>query len=222
MKILTVTPIQAELDCFVDACREAGYDAEEGSTGKLPLTRFPLLDVTVAPGGLGKVAFAVHTQHLVEQGQWALVICAGSAGALVDTVSPGDVVIGTETVEHDIRNGFGKPLVPRFPGAEFILRRSRDVLEAEDSFRIHYGPIASGDEDVVDGERRAAVHAKTGALAVAWEGAGGARASRFSGVPFIEIRGVTDRAGGAVASEFRLNLERAMRNVAHVVASLAL
>jgi adenosylhomocysteine nucleosidase len=221
MKILTIIPMQRELDSFVQACCEAGYDTEAVATGRLSLTYFPALAIAVAPGGLGKTQFAVHTQHLLEQGQWELVICAGAAGALVDSIAVGDVVIATETVEHDIRNRFGPPRLPRFRSAEHVLELCRHALQTEQAFRVHYGPIASGDEDVVEGERRAAIHAHTGAVVVAWEGAGGARASQFSDVPFIEIRGVTDSANSAAAVDFKLNVKWAMHNVARVVASLA-
>ena len=57
----------------------------------------------------------------------------------------------------------------------------------------------------------------TGALAMAWEGAGGARACQFSGVPFIEIRGITDQADHRAASHFRENLNTAMRNAAAMI-----
>ena len=86
---------------------------------------------------------------------------------------------------------------------------------------IHYGRIASGDEDVVDGDRRAAILDRTEAMVVAWEGAGGARACQFSGVPFVEIRGVTDSADGAAVRDFGINVKRALRSVAVVTIALA-
>ena len=221
MRILTIIPTQRELDGFIQACREAGYDTEVVAIGKLSLTYVSALAVAVALGGLGKAQFAVHTQHLLEHGPWALVICAGAAGALVDGIAVGDVVIATETVEHDMQNRFGPRLFPRFRSAEHIVERCRHALQPEQTFRVHYGPIASGDEDVVEGDRRAAIHAHTGALVVAWEGAGGARASQFSGVPFLEIRGVTDSANHAAAVDFKVHVQGAMHNVARVVTSLA-
>jgi adenosylhomocysteine nucleosidase len=61
----------------------------------------------------------------------------------------------------------------------------------------------------------------TGAIAVAWEGAGGARACRFSGVPFLEIRGITDSAGHSAPTDFEENLIIALHNLAiTVLASL--
>ena len=66
---------------------------------------------------------------------------------------------------------------------------------------------------------RRTLHQSTNALAVAWEGAGGARAARFSNVPFVEIRGVTDTADHDAPSDFKKNLETAMRNVATFIMS---
>src|SRR3712207_9438258 len=85
------------------------------------------------------------------------------------------------------------------------------------AFTVHFGPIASGDEDVVTVERQAELRRRTGALAVAWEGAGGARAGPVSAVPFVEIRGVTDNADSSAAADFAANLEIAIRNVATLI-----
>lgn len=217
MKILTVIPTQRELKAFLAACQQRGYDAVTVVVGKLQATYLPMLDTVVAAGGIGKTQFAVHTQHLLDGGRWDVMICAGAAGALVEDLAIGDVVIATETVEHDIRNRFGPPRQPRFPTAGAVLEPCRQTLRTMPAFRVHYGPIASGDEDVVEVERRAALHVRTGALVVAWEGAGGARASQFSGVPFVEIRGVTDSADSTAARDFALHVSRAMHNVAEVV-----
>ena len=70
---------------------------------------------------------------------------------------------------------------------------------------------------MVETERRRALHESIEALAVAWEGAGGARACAFSGVPFVEIRGVTDTADPNAASDFEQNLEIAMSNLAALI-----
>ena len=215
MKILVVIPLQEETDPFLKSCAEWRVQAEDSMIGRLPVVLFPDLGITLAPGGLGKVQFGVQTQHLLDAcPDWDLVICAGAAGGLVDELSVGDVVVATETVEHDISNKFGEPLLPRFACAETAIDGLKRVLLPPDSFEVRFGPIASGDEDVVDAERKEYLHQLTGALAVAWEGAGGARACRFSNVPFIEIRGVTDSANENAASDYLVNLETAMKNVA--------
>lgn len=221
MAMLTVIPTRSELEAFVQACREIGYTAERATVGKLAVASFPALAMVVAPGGLGKVQFAVQTQHLLDSGDWDLVVCAGAAGALVSGLSIGDVVVATETVEHDVWNKIGAPRLPRFGCSAAVLERCRRALASATGVITHYGRVASGDEDVVDDDRRAAIRDRTEAIVVAWEGAGGARACDFSGVPFVEIRGVTDSADGGAARDFKLNVERALRNVATVAVALA-
>ena len=88
-------------------------------------------------------------------------------------------------------------------------------------FRVHFGIIASGDEDIVARTRAQQLKDQFGATAVAWEGAGGARACAFIGIPFIEIRGITDVANDDAPEDFNENLQTAMRNVAHVLLASA-
>ena len=220
MNTLAVVPIRPEIEFLLQACAEKGFRAQDSTMGRLPVVHLPQLHLTLACGGLGKVQFGVQTQHLLDVcSTWDLVICAGAAGALVEGLSVGDVVVATETVEHDIHNEFGKPLVPRFGSAEMAVSALRSVVPLCGSFQVHFGPIASGDEDVVDTDRRRTLHTRTGALAVAWEGAGGARACSFSGVPFVEIRGITDRADSDAASDFEANMGSALANVATLIVS---
>jgi adenosylhomocysteine nucleosidase len=218
VKTLIVIPIQKELGFFLHTCAEHGLAAEDAPVGRLSATQYPDPGITLVLGGLGKVQCAVQTQHALDVGRdWDLVICAGAAGALVDELSVGDVVVGTETIEHDIHNHFGPPLLPRFSGAATIVASLSRVILPRSAFSVHLGPIASGDEDVVDGARREELYRLTGAVAVAWEGAGSARACRLSEVPFVEIRGITDGANSSAAADFATNLETAMRNVATLI-----
>jgi adenosylhomocysteine nucleosidase len=218
MKTLIVIPTEIEYEAFLLGCAQQGLALEGAVLGRLPVKHCPALAMVVARGGLGKVQFAVHTQHLLDvHPLWERVVCAGAAGALVDTLAIGDIVVATETVEHDIRNRFGKPLVPRFGGEDATLAELRQAAAGCAGFAVAYGPIASGDEDVVDHERRETLRAQTGAVAVAWEGAGGARACRFSAAPYIELRGVSDRANQHASSDFTANVAVAMQNIAVLI-----
>ena len=220
MPVLAVIPTQGELDDFLHALVHEGHTVEVAGDGLTPIRRIPGLQLGVALGGLGKTQFAVQTQHLLDRERWTLTVCAGAAGALVDHISIGDVVVATETIEHDIRKA-GRPLVPRFVADEATLVRCRTIAPSLGRYRLHFGAIASGDEDIVDIDRRLELQLDTGALAVAWEGAGGARASAFSGVPFLEVRGITDKGDHAGPVNFKANLRTAMRNVATVVSLVA-
>jgi adenosylhomocysteine nucleosidase len=215
---LIVTPLQKELDFFLSSCARQGLRAENYAIGRLPVARLPALGLTLARGGGGKVQFAVQTQHLLDAHPgWELVICAGAAGGLADELATGDVVVATTTIEHDYSNKFSQRPRPRFDGAPGAIASLRQAASALDAFQVHFGAVASGDEDVVNDERRQALRQLTGALAVAWEGAGGARACAFSNVPYVEMRGVTDAANHDAPADFEANLEVAMGNIATLV-----
>ncbi len=222
MKTLIVMPLPEEMAPFMELCAAKSIRLEAATIGKLDVTHCPDLDLTVANGGLGKTQFAIQVQHLLDfSPDFDLVICAGAAGALDDPLTIGDVVIATETVEYDIYNGFATPLLPRYPSDESVRNSFREIPFGENAFRVHFGPIASGDEDIVGIERKKEIQRKTGGLAVAWEGAGGARACQFNRVPYLEIRGVTDDADGTALTDFKKNLPAAMRNVAAVILAWA-
>ncbi len=215
---LVVFPLQRELDFFLERGRQTGLAWTPAQIGRIPVHENRSLPLALARGGTGKAQYALQTQHLLDNGPGPeIVVCAGAAGGLIDEVTIGDLVVATVTVEHDYRNRFNLRPLPRFEGHHAALRQLRQVRPASARFEIHFGPLASGDEDIMTARRRQQLHEETGALAAAWEGAGGARACAFSGVPFVEIRGVTDGANEEAATAFEDNLETAMANLADLI-----
>ncbi|RMF83618.1 MAG: acyltransferase [Nitrospinota bacterium] len=220
--LLLLTPLRQEWEALRDALQAQGYTGQREQIGRLPSLVYEGGRFWLARGGHGKVQFALHTQYLLDRlPAVGLVICAGAAGSLVDTLQAGDVVVATVTIEHDYTLRFARRPLPRFPGYEPVLQALAQE-KAEGSFRLHLGPIASGDEDIIDPGRAHQLHQETGALAVAWEGAGGARACAFNHLPFLEIRGITDAADQAAPRSFAETLTLAMTNVATIIVSLLL
>ena len=222
MATLVVTPIRDEFNSLARVFEERWGSPAQRAVGRVDVHEYHAAGVTLAQGGLGKVQYAVTTGHLLDRLPGVdLVVCAGVAGSLADQVRVGDVVVGTATVEHDFNRDFGARL-PSFdasPPHIAALRRMVGNLRAP--FQVHFAPVASGDEPIVDAVRAAALHARTGALAVAWEGAGGARAAAFSEVPYVEVRGISDMADHAAMDVFKANIPDAMQNVAVIVTRLA-
>lgn len=178
-------------------------------------------DVMLAIGGHGKVQFALSTLHMISELKPELVICAGSCGALSRSLNPFDVVIAAETIEHDFKLGFVERPLPSFAASAQHLQKLHSISNGSKfDFALHIDTVASGDEDIVDPTHAANLAQRTKAVAVAWEGAGGARACRFAKVPFLEIRGVTDMANSSAIEIFKQNLPRAMQNVAQVIHQL--
>ena len=223
MRILALTPIDDEFDSLNEALEKLGIDSCECSAGRLSCRSYLDGDLIVAPGGLGKAQFGIQTQYAIDRlPDRELIVCAGTSGGLRDDLKIGDVVVATETVEHDFKWGIlsGRPL-PLFPGdRKSIAALKTELPTMERSFDVHYGAVASGDEGIADSGRASELHRDTGAIAVAWEGAGGARAAAFSGLPFLELRGISDGAGDDAPSEFETNLPNAVHNVAVIILSL--
>lgn len=210
--ILILSPLKLEKDALLSRMHERGYESTESKVGPLKVIEFPKLGYRFALAGHGKTQFGIQTQFLIHQlPNLDAVICAGSSGGLAEEVKVFDVVAASKTIEHDYRLKFIKRPDPEFSGDEKLLAKVKN-LNVE-KYKIHIGPIASGDEDIIETERATELRAQTKALAVAWEGAGGARACKFNNVPFLELRGVTDTASNTAPIDFANNLKVAMANV---------
>lgn len=168
----------------------------------------------LAVGGHGKVQFALMAQHLIRELKPSLLICAGACGALAPGPRIGEVIAAERTIEHDFNLKFIKRPQPSYEGHAESLAKLRGLPG------VHLGTIASGDEDVVDAVRSQAIAQSTGAIAVAWEGAGGAKAAAFCKVPFLELRTVTDSADEHAPAHFNHNVTKGMRNIAKVLLML--
>jgi adenosylhomocysteine nucleosidase len=217
MRNLIVIPTKLEMDLFIKKWSAAGLTHKVLSLGRHEALEFAQIGTAVALGGLGKVQFGIQTQYLIDKIEDPkAVLCIGASGAFAVDLSPGDVVVATETVEHDIRK-FSRPLIPRFASDGLLLAQFKCLSEKQRSYNLHFGAIASGDEDIMSDNRKKELREKTGALAVAWEGAGGARACHFSDIPFIEVRGITDFASYGAEDDFFKNLEGVMGNLGELL-----
>ena len=218
---LCVFPLKKELKLFRQALIEKGFNYDQNPIGKLCGFRFVDLNLLLVHGGHGKTQFALQTQYVVNRvGDVEFICCSGAAGALSPELAAGDVVLADKTIEHDYIERFTKQSLPEFEADDQLLKSFEQAyLPIAENFRLRKAIIASGDEDIVDPARGAQVRSETGADAVAWEGAGGARAAVFNKIPFIEIRGITDSANASSSSDFAQNLKRAMDNIASLFVS---
>ena len=218
MTVLFVAPLQQELDLFTHSLQDYGHPTTSMPIGLLDVLHFPTLNLKVARGGHGKTQFGVQTQYLLDHiPNIAAVVCVGAAGALAADLAIGDLVLAAETIEHDYTQRFRRHPLPRFAGDANLLLTLRQLPLHTLPFQIHVGIIASGDEDVIELERAAALRQATEACAVAWEGAGGARACRFNAIPFLELRAITDTADQNAPGDFATNLHIAMASAAALV-----
>lgn len=216
-RTLIVTPLQEECNGLYHSFSAFGLKSTRERIGKLDVHYFPEIDVTLARGGHGKTQFGIQTQHLLDHAKFDLVLCAGAAGALAPEVRVGDVIIATSTLEHDYNLKFSVRPKPSFAGDTKSIQQIRALDVSKSDFRVHFGIMAGGDEDVIEVMRGAELYQAHKALAVAWEGVGGARACAFSEMPYLEIRGATDTANHEAPVVFDINLKIVMKNIAYLL-----
>lgn len=213
-RLLVVSPLLFEMKAI------CGYFHGQGLRGtsvpgKTEALYFEALNLELAVGGHGKAKLAAITQYLVSRGEEPeAVIVAGAAGALHDDLRIGDVVVATETVEHDYKMRFGRTRsAPRHQGDRKLQRLVKAAHPVDANYRIHGGAVASGDEDIVEQSRARELYSQTGAVCVAWEGAGGFKAAAFNGLPFLEMRAITDTADSSAMEDFAKTLGPALGNL---------
>jgi adenosylhomocysteine nucleosidase len=213
---LLIFPLKLEMDLFIKhLTATTGLDGagERRQIQQFSIYRNQPLGLLCTFSGQGKVQMALSIQALcLALPEIQSIICGGTAGALSKDLKVGDIVVGESTFEHDFKVRSRHIPPPNFPADPQLLLKWR----ALNTLPLIFGKIASGDEDVLSAERRAELHGESQALCVAWEGAGGARASRFLKKPYIEVRVVTD-LGTDAKSEFEAHVDLAMKEFAQAM-----
>ncbi|MBW3094659.1 5'-methylthioadenosine/S-adenosylhomocysteine nucleosidase [Bifidobacterium sp. 64T4] len=157
--------------------------------------------VAATVGGMGLVAAAATTQHLIDVYQPESVIFSGIAGNLNKNLHINDVVLGgtLRYLDTDMRlvgqwkPGTEQEPIDEFQGDEHLLDVADQALDAAGITHIT-GVIASGNYFVDDPAKVEEVVRTTGADAVEMEGTAVAQTAARNGVPSLVIRALSDNA----------------------------
>lgn len=209
-------------------------------------------EVILVESGMGKVNAALAAGLLLDRFECRALMFCGVAGGLDPKLGIGDVVIGVRNVQHDYGSIVGGALVTYQPGSppfpqfgathgynmppELNQRLERaaagltlPMLEAKGTGgaprqpRLVFGTIVTGDTFVNCALTRERLATSFAAQAVEMEGAAVAQAcERFGGVPFVNVRCLSDLAGAESHMKFDSFLAGASQIAAVVVRRLAL
>jgi adenosylhomocysteine nucleosidase len=198
--------------------------------------------VAVGRSGAGKVNAAIVATLLIGHFEPAALFFSGTAGAIDQSLHPGDVVIGTAVAQHDtgmmtaagierrgLRNGVTGERDPiLLPAPDALLGAARAAAAGLTLApataggrvpRIIEGVIVTGDVFVSAAPQRDELRTSLGAAAVEMEGAAVVHACRLFAVPCLVIRSITDRADGEAMGNYERFRPAASENAAALVAA---
>lgn len=168
-------------------------------------------DVVVVRSGIGKVNAAMCTQILATYFHVDSVINTGVAGSLRNEINIGDVVLSTDTLQHDMdATGFGYKLgvIPRMETSVFEAdKRLRELAkkscsEVVPDIGVHEGRVVSGDQFVSDKATKARLIELFEGYCTEMEGAAIAQAAYLNKIPFLIIRAISDKADDSASMDY--------------------
>ncbi|MDO5156807.1 MAG: 5'-methylthioadenosine/adenosylhomocysteine nucleosidase [Eubacteriales bacterium] len=167
--------------------------------------------VVVVRSGIGKVNAAICTQILVDEYHVDAIINTGIAGSLNAAIDIGDIVLSTDTLEHDMDAvAFGYPVgqIPRMDCLSFVadekLRAlAKSACEAVNpDVHVFEGRVVSGDQFISDKEKKAWLVEQFDGFCTEMEGAAIAHTAYLNQIPFLIIRAISDKADDSASVDY--------------------
>lgn len=178
-------------------------------------------DVVIVQCGIGKVNAALRAQLLISNFGITHLINTGIAGAMASGLGIFDFVVSEKTVYHDFdTTAFGYEIgqVPgmkkEFDADQTLVKSAVEAFsktEASKGHKLITGLVASGDQFISGGERKAFIKNTFNPACVEMEGCAIAHTANLNKVPFIIVRCMSDMADDNVESVYNFNEEEAAK-----------
>lgn len=183
-------------------------------------------EVAVVRCGIGKVNAAVCTQILADIFNVEYVINTGVAGGLYPELNIGDIVVSSDTVEHDMdASAVGNPRgeIPRmhktyFEADEKLIEAAKRVAEGlKGNHKVFVGRIASGDQFICSMKVKEDIYSTFTAYCAEMEGAAIAHTCFLNKIPFVVIRAISDKADQSADVSFEEFVDVAAKNASRMI-----
>lgn len=168
-------------------------------------------NAVVVRSGIGKVNAAICTQILADRFKVDLVINTGIAGSLDARIDIGDIVLSTDSMQHDMdAAAFGYPLgvIPRmetsvFPADPHLISLARAACEkVNPEIHVFTGRVVSGDQFIADDAKKQFLLTQFEPMCTEMEGAAIAQAAYLNKIPYLIIRAISDKADGSAHMDY--------------------
>lgn len=201
------------MDEEVSKIKEIMDDVEIDSKASMDFYKGKLCgkDVVVVRSGIGKVNAGICTQILVDIYGVEAVINTGIAGSLNAAIDIGDIVLSTDTLQHDMdATGFGyEPgVIPRMETSVFqadsrlrtIAKESCERVNPE--VKVFEGRVVSGDQFISDKSKKENILNSFNGYCTEMEGAAIGQAAYLNNIPFLIIRAISDKADDSATVDY--------------------
>lgn len=187
----------------VDVMTKAAMEFFKGTLSGQP--------VVVVRSGIGKVNAAMCAQILIDEYHVDAIINTGIAGSLNASIDIGDIVLSTDTLEHDMDAvAFGYPVgqIPRMDTLSFEAdAKLRAVAKAacekvNPEVKVFEGRVISGDQFISDKAKKQWLVENFAGYCTEMEGAAIAHAAYLNNVPFLIIRAISDKADDSASVDY--------------------
>lgn len=201
MKIGIIGAMEEEVSLLIEAMEEKKESVYAGMTFFEGVLRKK--QVVIVQSGIGKVNMAICTQILADKFQVTHLINTGVAGGLHQEIEVGDIVISSDTLQHDMdATGFGyEPgVIPRMEKSvfeadpQFITIAEEVCKEVNPEIACFTGRVVSGDQFISDNEKKHYLTDTFGGYCAEMEGAAMAQTAYLNNIPFIILRAISDKA----------------------------
>ncbi|QZE15738.1 5'-methylthioadenosine/adenosylhomocysteine nucleosidase [Halosquirtibacter laminarini] len=173
--------------------------------------------------GIGKVNSSMSTTLLIDHFNPSKILFTGIAGAMNDTLHPGDIVIGTRYMQHDLGTFvMGKMVnwavpnihtdkdLPLYIDADkSLLAKAHNLYDFQE--RCFFGTIISGDQFISDSNKKRELNETIAPWAVDMESAAIAQVCFQLKTPFLIFRSISDSANDEAEETYTFNKENAAK-----------
>lgn len=197
----------------VEIMTKASMDFYKGNLNGYP--------VVVVRSGIGKVNAGMCAQILADVYEVDAIINTGIAGSLNAKINIGDIVLSTDTLEHDMDAvAFGYPVgqIPRMDTLSFVAdEKLRGVAKTAcekviPEVAVFEGRVVSGDQFISDKSKKEWLIQTFAGFCTEMEGAAIAHAAYLNQIPFLIIRAISDKADDSASVDYPTFEAKAIEN----------
>ncbi len=187
-------------------------------------------NIVLVRSGIGKVNAASCAQILITKFNVSNLINSGVSGSMNPDLNQGDIVISTDTVQHDFdETALGRPVgeisrldITFFKSDEKLISAAEKAGESLNGIKVIKGRIASGDQFIAGGNKYQNIKTNFNPQAVEMEGGAIGHVAYLNKIPYVVIRSISDKADGEAPLSFEEFVKMASKNASDMIEKLLL